>query len=125
MPDDSDLDPRAIARLRRLGGDRLLREMLRLFLQHAPGSIAAAVAAHRDGDLRGVEQAVHSLKSSAGNVGARAVQELAGTVEQLAESAQSAEGPRAEQIGPRLHDLQSALERILPHLEHLKEGRDP
>jgi HPt (histidine-containing phosphotransfer) domain-containing protein len=113
MDDGNDLDRAAIARLLRLGGDRFLKQILDLFLQQARATIAAADAAHASADLAGVERAVHSLKSSAGNVGARAVQDLAGTIELLAESS------AGEKVGPLLRDLRAAFERLEPHLEHL------
>ena len=119
MQNDVDLDQVALDRLQRLGGVRLLHEMLELFLQHAPARIEAAQAAHREGDCRGVEQAVHSLKSSAGNVGAGTIQNLAETIERLAEKSQG------EQIGCFLLDLQTAWERLEPLLRQKNEGLDP
>jgi HPt (histidine-containing phosphotransfer) domain-containing protein len=113
MSDETDLDPAAVARLRRLGGPKLLREMLRLFREQAVAAIPAARAAHAAGDLAAVEQAVHSLKSSAGNVGARRLQELSDAIERRAEAA---DGPAA---GPLLGELQRAFERLDPVLARL------
>ena len=78
----SPLDPSAATRLRRLGGERLLREMLELFLQLGPERLAAADAA--SGDLEAAERACHSLKSAAGNVGATALQAAAAEAERAA-----------------------------------------
>lgn len=78
----SPLDPSAAARLRRLGGERLLREMLELFLQLGPERLAAADAA--SGDLQAAERACHSLKSAAGNVGATTLQAAAAEAERAA-----------------------------------------
>lgn len=116
MHDDLVLDPVALARIQRVGGVRLLREMLELFLQHAPARIGTAQASHREGNFRGVEQSVHSLKSSAGNVGARTIQHLADTIERMAVESEP------ERIGPLLLDLQTAWERLEPLLQRAKEG---
>jgi HPt (histidine-containing phosphotransfer) domain-containing protein len=80
------IDPAAIARLKRIGGDGLVREMLTLFLQHAPGRVATAEEAVAAGTLRAAEHAAHSLKSSAGNVGATRLQAAAAAVEAATES---------------------------------------
>lgn len=74
------LDPAAAARLRRLGGDRLLREMTELFLQLGEERLAAAGS----GDRQEAERACHSLKSSAGNLGAHVLQQAAAQAEQTA-----------------------------------------
>jgi HPt (histidine-containing phosphotransfer) domain-containing protein len=121
MHEESDLDRNALARLKRLGGDGFLREMIHLFLQQATTTVAAALAAHDRADLRGVEQAVHSLKSSAGHIGARVIHKLAEMIEQLAEDP----GERAGEIGPLLRDLQAAFQRLEPHLVELKDGLAP
>ena len=69
--DTDELDPVAFERLKRLGGVKLLREMIDLFLGHAPTRVEAALAAGAIGDITGVNRAVHSLKSSVANLGAR------------------------------------------------------
>jgi HPt (histidine-containing phosphotransfer) domain-containing protein len=78
----SPLDPSAVTRLRRLGGERLLREMLELFLQLGPERLTAADAA--SGDVEAAERACHSLKSAAGNVGATTLQAAAAEAERAA-----------------------------------------
>src|SRR2546422_10344193 len=85
MGDDTCIDGEALARLRRIGKEKLLHDMIDLFLQHAPNWISTAPAGQQTGDFESLERAAHSLKSSAGNMGARAVQELARKIEHLAE----------------------------------------
>jgi CheY-like chemotaxis protein len=68
-------------RLRELGGANLVRSLIDLFLTNAPARIAAARNAAAVGDWHGLEFAAHSLKSSAGNLGAEAVRWAAEAVE--------------------------------------------
>jgi HPt (histidine-containing phosphotransfer) domain-containing protein len=88
------LDPGALARLERFGGKKLLLEMIALFQAAAPERIAAASAGLASGDLSAVELALHSLKSSSGQLGAVRLGRLseqgealtrAGTLEGVAE----------------------------------------
>src|SRR5215831_17432468 len=84
MNDTPNLDPAALERLQRLGGGAFVAKMIELFVDYAGGKVAAARVAQAAGNLAGVQEAVHPIKSSAGNVGARRVQELALQLEQLA-----------------------------------------
>lgn len=81
------LDPAALERLRKLGGDKFAGDMIALFLSYGGQKVAEAEAAGQAGDLTGVARALHALKSSAGNVGAVGVQQLAAHAEQAAQSA--------------------------------------
>jgi HPt (histidine-containing phosphotransfer) domain-containing protein len=77
-------DQSALDRLKRFGGDKLLGEMIALFLIAAPERIEAARGASDRGDLAGAELALHSLKSSAGQLGAMRMQRLSAQGEQRA-----------------------------------------
>ena len=77
MSDVTNLDPTAVQRLQRLGGDEFVVKMIDLFAGYAREKLAAAHQAHAAGELEGVADAVHPIKSSAGNVGAKHVQDLA------------------------------------------------
>jgi len=72
----SATDPDALARLRRFGGDKLLREMIDLYLIAAPERLAAARSGAESGDLPSTELALHSLKSSSAQLGAARVGKL-------------------------------------------------
>lgn len=82
----SHIDNIAIERLNRLGGKKLVSEMIRLFLENIPGKITEAFEAEKKGDLKTVERAAHSIKSSAGNLGAVRLEELALETEEHAAS---------------------------------------
>ena len=85
-----NLDPAALERLRRLGGDKFVREMIGLFLDYVGKKVVEARRAQESGDLAGVQKAVHPVKSSAGNVGASQVQALAARLEMQAKQGESA-----------------------------------
>jgi HPt (histidine-containing phosphotransfer) domain-containing protein len=85
------LDPAAIDRLRKLGGDSLLIRMIDLFLENGPRRVSAALEAAANHDVRGVEHAAHSLKSSAANLGATKLRQLSEQLEIAASRAAAAE----------------------------------
>ena len=82
--DDSPMDPDALRRLRRFGGTRLLHEMIALFVESAPGRLRAAEAGLASGDAIATENALHSLKSSAAQLGAARLSRLCGEGESIA-----------------------------------------
>jgi HPt (histidine-containing phosphotransfer) domain-containing protein len=61
--------------LRIVGGPKLVRELIELFLKYAPERLSTARAGIQSGDLLAVQRALHSLKSSAGQLGLTAIQE--------------------------------------------------
>jgi HPt (histidine-containing phosphotransfer) domain-containing protein len=77
-------DASALERLERFGGGTLLRKMIALFLAAAPERIETARCAAVRGDHAAVELALHSLKSSAAQLGAMRLQRLSEQGEQLA-----------------------------------------
>ena len=113
------LDAGALQRLQRLGGDAFVCKMIDLFLDYAGKRIVEARSAQTAGDFGRVEQAVHPLKSSAGNIGARHVQALATRIEELAEQGQ---GPA---LALSLSELEAAFAAVKPELEEKKRGLVP
>lgn len=117
MNGKDELDSQALERLRVMGkGVKFVRDMIDLFLSYAPAKLADAHAGLKSGDLRAVAAAVHPLKSGAGNIGARAVQDLAGQIEELA-----TEG-KADTLPALLQELDLALARARIRLEETKKG---
>ena len=110
MNESRNLDPVALERLQRLGGDAFVCKMIDLFLDYAGKRIAEARAAQAAGNFTAVEKAVHPLKSSAGNVGAGRVQALAARIEALAE-----QGP-SEALAAALDELEQAFVAVQPEL---------
>lgn len=104
-------DEAALERVHKLGGEHLVRRLVALFLANAPDRLAEARSGERAGDFKATEQAVHSLKSSAGNVGALRLQELAGAVEEQAEQ------KRGEGMAAQLNELEKAFAQVKIRLE--------
>ncbi len=111
MGDVNQFDETVLTRLHKLGGETLVRRMIDLFLENAPKRVEAARLGDQDGDLEAVRQAVHSLKSTAGNLGAITLQELAGKIEQLAR------GQQQEATSELMPNLEDAFVQAKRHLE--------
>ncbi|HVZ76901.1 MAG TPA: Hpt domain-containing protein [Gemmatimonadaceae bacterium] len=112
MPDTSPagFDPEALDRLRRFGGGKLLLGMIELFIANAPERLAAARQALAANDANGVRQALHALKSSAGQLGAVALQELCAQGEAHASRGELAP---VHAIAPALEqEFQAARQRL-------------
>ena len=84
MTDSDIIDPQAQARLQEWGGPKLLNQMIRLFLENAPTRLDQVRKGLSEGNVRDAERGVHSLKSSAANVGAMKLSRLAARMEELA-----------------------------------------
>ena len=114
-PDKPLVDPEALDRLRSWGGDALLGRMITLFEELAPERAEALEEGLARGDLERVERAAHSLKSSAGNLGAEELRRQAGRLEEAA-----ATGDRAgmdslvEELLECCKETTAALRRLHP-----------
>jgi len=112
------LDAGVLASLRELApgpeGATLLASLAALFLDDAPKQLRAARAAAAAGEAAGLRIAMHTLKSSAGNMGALHLSELARALERDAHDALPAE-PLA-----RLDEVEAELEATRPELERLR-----
>lgn len=84
--DFPETDPEALERLRRFGGDKLLGDMIILFLDAVPRRLAAARSGHACGDLHVVEHELHALKSSSAQLGALRMHRLSRDGESLAKA---------------------------------------
>src|SRR5690349_10309880 len=102
MSESINLDPAAMARLQQLGGNAFAGKMIDLFLDFGGQKVVAARTALTSGNLGALEEAAHSLKSSAGNIGAARVKDLSQRLEQLAKE------QRADSVGPLVADLEQA-----------------
>jgi HPt (histidine-containing phosphotransfer) domain-containing protein len=111
-------DPMAarLAMLRRVGGDKLIRELIDLLLDGAPRKLEAARAARAAGDADAVGRLAHGLTSSAGNLGCAELQAAALALERCA-----ADGP-GDNLTELLGELEAAWERARERLAETKRG---
>ncbi|MCU0625181.1 MAG: Hpt domain-containing protein [Gemmatimonadaceae bacterium] len=75
------LDADAVDRLLQLGGTAFLRELVSLFTAQGAQRVTSIEQALTRGDLDTVRRGAHSLVSTAGNLGTRRLQRLAGALE--------------------------------------------
>jgi HPt (histidine-containing phosphotransfer) domain-containing protein len=68
-------DPDVLEKLRVVGGPKLVRELIELFLRYAPERIALVRAGLAAGDFDAAQRPFHSLKSSAGQLGIETIRE--------------------------------------------------
>jgi HPt (histidine-containing phosphotransfer) domain-containing protein len=115
----STLDLAAIERLVKLGGNQFVRQMIELFLDFVGKKVTEIRLAQQAGNLVGVAAAAHPIKSSAGNVGALRLQELAARIEQLAKAAQS------DELASLLNELEIAFAEVATLLETEKSKLPP
>ena len=78
------IDAKALERLEEWGGKRLVAQMIDLFLTQTPGRMENLREGLQCGDAEVVERAAHSLKSTAANLGAVELQEIAARIERTA-----------------------------------------
>ena len=84
MDDQSVIDLQALERLREWGGNKLLNQMVRLFLENSSTRMNQIRSGANGGDASEAEKGSHSLKSSAANVGVNEVRRLAADLEAAA-----------------------------------------
>jgi HPt (histidine-containing phosphotransfer) domain-containing protein len=114
MGDPGQFDPAALARVQRIGGAGLVRQLVETFLAHAPTRLEAVRAAAGSGDWDAVRRAAHALKGSAGNVGALGLMGAAGRLEAACADATAA----AELVPP----LEGAWAEAREHLARVVEA---
>ena len=106
-----------LAMLRRVGGDRLIRDLIDLLFENAPRKLAAARQALAGGDADAVRRLAHALKSSAGNLGAADMQRAAADLECDADDGKDLAGPLAR--------LEASWEVARDVLAEKKRGLNP
>jgi len=116
MPDPLVIDPGALKRLSEWGGEELPRKMIEIFLSHAPVRVEQIREGVMGNDPRRAVEGAHSLKSSAGNLGATRVQTLCQAVEAMAEEGDL---PAAQELLP---ELDRAYARAREELERILQG---
>ena len=108
-------DVDALQRLERFGGRKLRDELTALFLAEAPTRIEAARRALAAGDAAGVRAAAHSLKSSAGQLGAVRIQRICDGLDSPRWPADVARA--IADLGTELPRYRAWLATVAPHEE--------
>jgi len=116
MSDSQILDQGALDRLKEWGGDKLLAQMLRLFLDNAPGRMSQIRNGLAGGDIKEAEKGAHSLKSSSANVGAEQVRAIAADMER------AAAGGDTTAVQALLPSLENAFSQAIAALESVEKG---
>jgi HPt (histidine-containing phosphotransfer) domain-containing protein len=84
MGEQPVLDPEVMGRLGEWGGPALIAKLVDLFLENTPAKIDEIRVGVASDEAHLVERAAHSLKSSAGNLGATRLHYLAAELEETA-----------------------------------------
>ena len=117
MPiDPTIIDPAALKRLEGWGGVNLSKEIVRLFLENGPTRVDQIRGAMDGEDLAVPERGAHSLKSSAANVGAQLLQEIASELEA------AASGGDLQRVRDLIPNLEQAFLQAAQELEVIVEG---
>ena len=111
MNAETCLDTTTLEKLHQLGGHEFALHMIDLFLAYVPEKLAEARAGLAEGNLLRVQKAAHPIKSSAGNIGAPIVHDLAERMEQAAIA------QNREAIPALLAELEAAYARVKISLE--------
>ena len=114
MDEETVLNQATIENLRRLGGDEFVHEIIDLFLKHSPVLLETINHGQSTAVWDQVAHAAHSLKSSAGNIGATRLQALASDIEQAANISD------VQAITPFIDQLVPAFEIVVVELEKLR-----
>ena len=112
MSAELGLDGATIKKLMQIGGSEFVTQMIDLFMSYVPQKLAEARSAVQAGDLVGVAKAVHPIKSSAANIGAHSMHDLAERIEQLARD------QRGESISHLLFELEGGYQQVQVQLRH-------
>lgn len=94
--------------LRRVGKEALVARMVGMFVTNAPARLATMRASLDSGDIDGVVHGAHSLKSSAGQLGAIGLQHLLASIE-----ADARAGTDLGRIRPAIDDAHAEVERAI------------
>lgn len=116
MSESDVLDDSALDRLREWGGEKLLSQMIKLFLENAPTRMAQIRAGASGMDLQEAEKGGHSLKSSAANVGALTLRGLAADIERAAGAGD------LNQVQELLPSIETAFAHAIGALETVNRG---
>jgi PAS domain S-box-containing protein len=111
-PPAARLDARVLGQLRALDapGSGFFHGVIGLFLATAPTRVEALAAAVRSGDAAAIAALAHALRSTCGNVGARAMHDLCVSIEEGADRPVEELEPILRELLDEFRCVQAALE---------------
>ncbi|HEX6163256.1 MAG TPA: Hpt domain-containing protein [Vicinamibacterales bacterium] len=111
------LDPAVLDSLRKLtspGEPDVLAEVLKLFLDEVPARVERLRNAWADGNIEEVHRSAHSLKGSAGNIGARRLHAVCSKLDEIGKSRDLvAAGPLVRELGVEFDKVETEIRRLL------------
>ena len=111
------LDPAVLDTLRKLtspGEPDVLAEVLKLFLEEVPPRIERLRNARAAGNIEEMMRAAHSLKGSAGNIGAKELHRICGQLDELGRSRNlEAAGPLVTALDAEFAKVEIEIRRLL------------
>ena len=111
------LDQAVISGLRKLtppGEPDVLAEVLKLFLEEVPPRIARLRNAWQAGNIQEVHRAAHSLKGSAGNIGARRLYDACSRLDERGKAGDlAAVAPLVDAVGVEFGNVETEIRRVL------------
>jgi two-component system, sensor histidine kinase and response regulator len=116
MTDSQGIDRAALDRLQEWGGEKLVGQMVRLFLANSGARMDQIRNGASSGDAEEAEKGSHSLKSSAANVGAQKVRSISAAVEAAAASGD------LDAVRAMVAELDAAYALALVELESVIQG---
>lgn len=111
------VDPEAISRLRSMGGEVLVEQIIELFRATATARVSAVRRGMRRGDMDRVQREARALRSSAGNVGASSICALVSELERGAAEQAAAE----EWCRGIVERLERECDRVRDSLRRVRE----
>lgn len=116
MDESAVIDADALDRLQEWGGSDLILQLVQIFLDHAPERVAQIRRGFEADGLEEAEMGAHSLRASAGNLGARRLEDLAGRIEERVS------GGELDAARELVDELEVAFGEACRELERLREG---
>jgi HPt (histidine-containing phosphotransfer) domain-containing protein len=111
------LDPAVLDTLRKLtppGEPDVLGEVLKLFLDEVPPRIERLRNAWAAGNIQEVHRAAHSLKGSAGNIGARRLHAVCSKLDEIGKSQDlTSAAPLVGELGLEFDKVETEIRRLL------------
>ncbi|MEI6413597.1 MAG: PAS domain S-box protein [Pseudomonadota bacterium] len=105
-----------------MDNEKLYLRMLKKFRDGQGGFAALFAAARQDADPEAATRAAHTLKGTAGNIGAKGVQRVAGELEQACKE-EGEEGATPERIDALLAQTLAELDPVITGLTALEVGK--